>query len=182
MLFKLPFAGIVAGWYVGCAVLVGIAHAERHPRRPTVRSLSRRAEVRGQFAASRRHARVAVAKHRPIRHAWDANLSGVPRRGEFRRLFRVRATAYMPRASEGGRYTFTERDGRAAHGIAVDPRMIPLGSRLWIPGYGHGIADDTGGMIKGHHIDIRVQEHGQLVAWGARQVSVYILADPCGTP
>jgi 3D (Asp-Asp-Asp) domain-containing protein len=38
--------------------------------------------------------------------------------------------------------------------IAVDPRLIPLGSRLYVPGYGAGRAEDTGGAIKGHHIDV----------------------------
>jgi len=83
----------------------------------------------------------------------------------------------MPRPSEGGRYTYTQRDGKAAHGIAVDPSVIPLGTHLWIPGYGNALADDVGSAIQGHRIDVRVQEHEQLAAWGVRNLSVYVLAD-----
>jgi 3D (Asp-Asp-Asp) domain-containing protein len=38
--------------------------------------------------------------------------------------------------------------------VAVDPRIIKMGSRLYIPGYGRGIAEDTGSAIKGYHIDV----------------------------
>ena len=92
----------------------------------------------------------------------------------------MRATAYAPinTRMEGGRYTYTERDGRAVHGVAVDPDIIPLGSRLWIPGYGHAVADDIGGRIHGHHVDLRVQEPGHRNHWGMRPVRVYVLQEP----
>ncbi len=76
-----------------------------------------------------------------------------------------------------GRFTVTRRDGRSAHGIAVDPDLIPLGSRLWVPGYGHGIADDIGGRIQGHRVDVRIQEYKRMSDWGVRPVRVYVLAD-----
>ena len=38
--------------------------------------------------------------------------------------------------------------------IAVDPKVIPLGSKVWVEGYGEAIAGDTGGAIKGNRIDI----------------------------
>lgn len=111
---------------------------------------------------------------------WDTRLSAVPRPGQYVRFFRMRATAYTPinTQMEGGRYTSTRRDGRAVHGVAVDPGLIPLGSRLWIPGYGHAVADDIGGAIKGHHVDIRVQVYGHMSRWGVRRVRVYVLQDP----
>jgi len=113
---------------------------------------------------------------------WDMRLDTVPRRGQFIRFFRMRATAYTPinTRMEGGRYTSTLRDGRAVHGVAVDPGLIPLGSRLWIPGYGHAVADDIGGAIKGHHVDIRVQVYGHMSRWGVRPVRVYVLQEPKG--
>ena len=76
---------------------------------------------------------------------------------------------------EGGRWTKTERDGRAVHGVAVDPALIPLGTRLWIPGYGHAIADDIGGAIKGHRIDLRMQSASNMRQWGVRNIQVYVL-------
>ena len=94
----------------------------------------------------------------------------------------MKATAYTPvnTRMEGGRYTSTLRDGRAEHGVAVDPGLIPLGSHLWIPGYGHAVADDIGGAIKGHHVDIRVQVYGHMSDWGTRPVRVYVLQEPGG--
>jgi len=112
--------------------------------------------------------------------SWDTDLNAAPRPGKFVRYFRMRATAYTPinTRMEGGRYTSTLRDGRAIHGVAVDPDLIPLGSRLWIPGYGHAVADDIGGAIKGHHVDIRVQVYGHMSRWGVRPVRVYVLQEP----
>jgi 3D (Asp-Asp-Asp) domain-containing protein len=94
----------------------------------------------------------------------------------------MKATAYTPinTRMEGGRHTVTQRDGRTAHGVAVDPDLIPLGSRLWIPGYGHAIADDIGGRIQGHRVDVRVQDRDNMYEWGVRHVRVYVLDDAPG--
>jgi 3D (Asp-Asp-Asp) domain-containing protein len=89
-------------------------------------------------------------------------------------------TAYLPlnEGVEGGRWTRTERDGQAVHGVAVDPRVIPLGSQLWIPGYGHAVADDIGSAIRGRRLDVRMQRRDSMNRWGVRRVSVYVLKDP----
>ena len=89
----------------------------------------------------------------------------------------MKATAYVPvrRGIEGGRWTKTQRDGRASHGVAVDPRIIPLGTKLWIPGYGHAQADDIGSAIQGNRIDLRMQSWSNMRRWGVREVPVYIL-------
>jgi len=113
---------------------------------------------------------------------WDTNINAVPQKGQFMRFFRMKVTAYTPinTRMEGGRYTSTLRDGRAEHGVAVDPDLIPLGSHLWIPGYGHAIADDIGGAIQGHHVDLRMQRYGNMGVWGVRPVRVYVLDEPPG--
>ncbi|MBV8601835.1 MAG: DUF348 domain-containing protein [Candidatus Eremiobacteraeota bacterium] len=65
---------------------------------------------------------------------------------------------------------------RAGHGIvAVDPALIPLGTRLYIPGYGHAIAGDTGGAIHGHRIDLGFDSYADAMSWGTRPVHVYVL-------
>ena len=61
--------------------------------------------------------------------------------------------------------------------VAVDPRYIPLGTKMYIPGYGMGLAADTGGAIKGHIIDIFVDSESEAYRWGRRNVDVYILRD-----
>ena len=107
-------------------------------------------------------------------------IDAVPHRGQFLRFYRMKVTAYTPinTRMEGGRYTSTLRDGRSAHGVAVDPGLIPMGSHLWIPGYGHAIADDIGGRIKGHHVDLRMQRRSGMDTWGVRPVRVYVLEEP----
>lgn len=121
----------------------------------------------------------AVAAPKP---RWDNDIHAVPHKGQFVRFFRMKVMAYTPinTRMEGGRYTVTRRDGRSAHGVAVDPDLIPLGSHLWIPGYGHAIADDIGGRIQGHHIDLRLQDGWRMAPWGVRHVRVYVLDDPLG--
>lgn len=59
--------------------------------------------------------------------------------------------------------------------IAVDPSIIPLGSRVFIEGYGVFIAEDTGGAIKGNKIDIAVSTHERANELGVQYANVYLL-------
>ncbi|MGX7417961.1 3D domain-containing protein [Carnobacterium gallinarum] len=59
--------------------------------------------------------------------------------------------------------------------IAVDPRVIPIGTRVEIPGYGVAIAADTGGAIKGNKIDIHFPTVAECLAWGRRTITIKIL-------
>ena len=59
--------------------------------------------------------------------------------------------------------------------IAVDPSKIPLGSHLYVPGYGYGIAGDTGGKIKSARVDLFMQNYTQAINFGVRDVDVFIL-------
>lgn len=59
--------------------------------------------------------------------------------------------------------------------IAVDPNVIPLGTRLYVPGYGEGIAADTGGVVKGNYIDVWLPSRERALAWGIKQLTVTIL-------
>lgn len=59
--------------------------------------------------------------------------------------------------------------------IAVDPSVIPLGSRVYIEGYGEFIAEDTGGVIKNDKIDIFVSSHDHALALGVQYANVYLL-------
>ncbi|MCL4554678.1 MAG: 3D domain-containing protein [Actinobacteria bacterium] len=86
----------------------------------------------------------------------------------------VTATAYAPGVNGVG--TRTATGARAQRGIiAVDPRVIPLGTRLYVPGYGYGIAADTGGAIKGNKIDLCFDTEAEAIAWGRRTTSIIIL-------
>lgn len=59
--------------------------------------------------------------------------------------------------------------------IAVDPSVIPLGSKVWVEGYGIAIAGDTGGSINGQRIDVHVPSKAAAQRWGIRKVKVKIL-------
>lgn len=95
-------------------------------------------------------------------------------RGEYRDMLNMRATAYTPYDSGGtGR---TARGNIAGKGhAAVDPRVIPLGSLLFIEGYGYALADDIGGSVVGHVVDVGVDTLDQAYRWGSRWVNVYIV-------
>jgi cystine transport system substrate-binding protein len=56
--------------------------------------------------------------------------------------------------------------------VAVDPSVIPLGTRITIPGYGTGIAADTGGSVHGSMIDLWFPTHEGALAWGRRTVTI----------
>ncbi|MBV8638754.1 MAG: DUF348 domain-containing protein [Candidatus Eremiobacteraeota bacterium] len=82
------------------------------------------------------------------------------------------ATAYT--ASCGGCSGMTAIGRPAGHGIvAVDPSVIPLGTRLFIPGYGFAIAGDTGGAIHGNRIDLGFNSYSDAMRFGRREVTVY---------
>lgn len=59
--------------------------------------------------------------------------------------------------------------------IAVDPSVIPLGSRVWVEGYGEAIAGDTGSAIKGNRIDVFVADKQDALNWGRKTVTIKIL-------
>jgi uncharacterized protein YabE (DUF348 family) len=97
---------------------------------------------------------------------------------EYWRVIRMLATSYS--AGTAGTSSSSPWYGRTATGmqmgygiIAVDPRVINLHSQVYVPGYGVGVAGDTGGAIKGRRIDLGYDDHN-LVLW-YRWVDVYLL-------
>jgi 3D (Asp-Asp-Asp) domain-containing protein len=58
--------------------------------------------------------------------------------------------------------------------IAVDPSVIPLGARIGVPGYGLGVAADTGGAIVGARIDLWFPTVEQARTWGSRVVTITV--------
>ncbi len=91
-----------------------------------------------------------------------------------RGAIRMMATAYT--AGSAGGDGMTASGKRAGYGIvAVDPRVIPLGTRLYIPGYGIAIAGDTGGAIVGKRIDLGFDSLRGAMLFGRRDVTVYQL-------
>ncbi|GIN84725.1 hypothetical protein J6TS2_11110 [Heyndrickxia sporothermodurans] len=59
--------------------------------------------------------------------------------------------------------------------ISVDPKLIPLGSKVYVEGYGYAIAGDTGGAMKGKKIDVFIPSKKKALQWGRKTVKVKIL-------
>lgn len=85
------------------------------------------------------------------------------------------------RYMQASAYTYTGRhtsggEEPAVGMVAVDPSVIPMGTKLYVEGYGYAWAADTGGSIRGDRIDLFMEEYGQCVNWGRKNVKVYILS------
>ncbi|MER2262069.1 MAG: 3D domain-containing protein [Psychrobacillus sp.] len=84
-------------------------------------------------------------------------------------------TAYCTGCSGTTAYGIDLRANPNEKVIAVDPRIIPLGTRVWVEGYGEAIAGDTGGAIKGNKIDVFIPSYDNAIQWGRKQVKLIIL-------
>lgn len=90
----------------------------------------------------------------------------------------VTATAYTAYCTGCSGTTYTGINLRANPNqkvIAVDPSVIPLGSRVWVEGYGEAIAGDIGGAIKGNIIDVFLEHKQEALNWGRRTVKIKVL-------
>lgn len=105
----------------------------------------------------------------------------------YRNSLRMKSTAYSADYLSTGKYpgnsgygitatgTVAKRNSSGYSSVAVDPRIIPLGTKLYIDGYGYAVAEDIGGAIKGNKIDLYFNGEGEVYNWGVRWVDVYIL-------
>ncbi|MDI3509110.1 MAG: hypothetical protein PWP55_1302, partial [Clostridiales bacterium] len=92
----------------------------------------------------------------------------------YSKVLTMSASAYT--AGYDGVNNTTSTGQSVRRGIAaVDPRIIPLGTRLYVEGYGFAVAADVGGAIKGNKIDLYMETLSQARAFGRRTVKVYIL-------
>lgn len=111
-------------------------------------------------------------------------------RGDFKRedfayrgVIEMRATAYDDSFESNGNYLKRAANGMSLQRgvVAVDPKVIPLGTRLYIESpdgswiYGYAVAADTGGAIKGNKIDLYMDSRQEAIKFGVRNVTVYIL-------
>lgn len=119
-------------------------------------------------------AKPAVKKAAAAKPAVSSNDSAP----EGAREISVRATAYTASCEGCSGVTATGVDLKAnpnAKVISVDPNVIPLGSKVYVEGYGYATAADTGGAIKGNKIDVFVPNKSDAINWGVKQVTVKIL-------
>lgn len=133
-----------------------------------------------------------LRREQRLRLAQIQTLQAAARRVE-RKSNEIQAAAAPPAASlavpapppaAGGRTIVVSSTGYALAGrtatgmptgpgvVAVDPAVIPLGTRLSIPGYGEGVAADTGGSVRGNTIDLWFPTLAQARAWGRRTITI----------
>jgi peptidoglycan DL-endopeptidase CwlO len=152
------------------------------------RELEQLAAVRAAAAAALADARAdrlrAIAAARSTERSNGAELASLQERA------RTLASANRPAPASPGVHSLTvvatayALPGRTATGsavgwgaVAVDPSVIPLGSRLRIPGYGLGVASDVGGAIQGARIDVWFPSVAQARTWGSRVVTITVYSD-----
>lgn len=112
---------------------------------------------------------VGTGRQQPVTVGTPAETGG--------RVVTMEATAYAPDMISCGKTDGITAIGlQAGYGIvAVDRRVIPLGTRLYVEGYGPALAGDVGGAIRGNRIDLCYATHAEAVRFGRRMVKVHIL-------
>ena len=95
----------------------------------------------------------------------------------YKKVVDMTATAYAPGPEDNGKWRdLTYMGGTVKKGVAaVDPSVIPMGTRLWVEGYGEAIAEDQGSAIKGDRIDLAFNTRPEALDYGIQKVKVYVL-------
>lgn len=103
------------------------------------------------------------------------SLAGAPQ--NYRKMLDMTATAYGPGPLDNGKWNdLTYVGGKVKKGVvAVDPKVIPMGTKLWIEGYGEAIADDQGSAIQGNRVDLAFNTRQEALDYGIKKVKVYVL-------
>lgn len=111
---------------------------------------------------------------------------------EYKEVIEVKATAYClckkccGKSEDNPGYGITRSGLKIVPGtgmkvIAVDPNVIPLGSKVYVEGvngvktYGYAVAADTGSAIKNNKIDLYMDSHEETIKWGIRNMKVYVI-------
>lgn len=121
-------------------------------------------------------ARVVAVGTRPIVHTFLTSRGQTVR---YTEKLTMTATAYYPGPESCGPNAkgITRTGARATYGVvAVDPKVIPLYTRLYVEGYGFATALDTGSAIKGNKIDLCYDTYREALMYGKKKINVYILA------
>ncbi len=152
---------------------------ERHPTSPPNATASHHATTTARKATSALHKTTTSGKGgTQVAQGGHVPATTAP----VRRIAREQQPSAQPTRVPLGVFMVTCYDltGPTASGalagpesVAVDPSVIALGTTIYVPGIGDRIADDTGGMIMGDHIDIWEPTYGQCADWGVRELPIY---------
>lgn len=114
---------------------------------------------------------IEIGTKKPVVEKASANKNAP---ANFSKEMKVTATGYTPYDPGCNGVTYSGTTARYGV-IAVDPNVIPLGTRVFVPGYGEAIAEDIGGAIKGNRIDLCYETTSEAYRWGVKDVTIYIL-------
>ncbi|WP_144460956.1 3D domain-containing protein [Siminovitchia fortis] len=124
--------------------------------------------------AAKSTAKKAPAKKAPAK---KAPAKKAPAKKAAYKTMKVRATAYTAKCKGCSGITATGinlKKNPNAKVISVDPKQIPLGSKVYVEGYGMAIAGDTGGAIKKNKIDLHMPTKKKALNWGVRTVKIKV--------
>lgn len=116
----------------------------------------------------------ATTKKAPVK---KASVKKAPAKKAAYKTMKVRATAYTAKCKGCSGITATGinlKRNPNAKVISVDPKQIPLGSKVYVEGYGMAIAGDTGGAIKKNKIDLHMPTKKKALNWGVRTVKIKV--------
>ena len=116
---------------------------------------------------------VEEVEHKIYSYGTDISFGDAPS-SYIKKVSGVRAVAYYFDGNPSGAYGLPCTYGT----VAVDPNVFPLGSLLYIEGYGYAIANDVGTSIKGNVVDLYMERYDQCLMWGAHRVNVYLVERP----
>ncbi|RDU38178.1 hypothetical protein DRW41_01000 [Neobacillus piezotolerans] len=89
----------------------------------------------------------------------------------------VKATAYTGSCKSCSGITSTGinlKKNPNAKVISVDPNLIPLGTKVYVPGYGEAIAGDKGSSVRGNKIDVFIPDHKKALQWGTKTIKIKV--------
>lgn len=103
------------------------------------------------------------------------SLTSAPK--NYKKVLNMVSTAYAPGPLDNGKWDTKTYVGSTVRPgvVAVDPNVIPMGTKLWVEGYGEAVADDQGSAIKGNRIDLVFNDRQKALDYGIKKVKVYVL-------
>jgi 3D (Asp-Asp-Asp) domain-containing protein/LysM repeat protein len=120
----------------------------------------------------------SVKLKKPLKSVIKVKVKAAPVKKSVEKVIRVKATAYTASCTGCSGVTRTGvnlKSNPNSKVISVDPKVIPLGSKVYVEGYGYATAADTGGAIKGNRIDIFIPSQNDAIHFGAKQLKVTIV-------
>ncbi|MFC2948817.1 ubiquitin-like domain-containing protein [Virgibacillus sediminis] len=152
--------------------VVAVGTKEPQPKRKTSPNL---VTLAANQKESPKEQSSSYAETEPLNNKSSNNASKQKASGKS---YQMTASAYTAACDGCSGYTATGinlKENPDRRVVAVDPNVIPLGTKVWVEGYGEAIASDTGGHIVGNRIDIHVPSKSEAYAWGKRTVEVKVV-------